>query len=341
MPRNDNRSRAPDRFGKPGTSFPDNSLTTPKVIEEHTDKQERKPKKFLAAHDKVPSALLTGQQTTKGDNTDLVETQVFETIPSFPLVSKEMDPNAQGATTTRTTNKIDASTAAPSLDFKTLSWSDQRIDANLAQRTIVTLTDSAFPILTEYDQDEETLALITHTYQVVDASAVSAPSKVQGQITRYQKMDKWRSLKIVTTISKPSDYSEVESAAHNFYELLSSYTYTDACGASKIMRGAFSTYVACYVDHTFGSFTALPLLLLYQIIPNSFAISRFVVNQVLNDAATLTLTGACTDSIALNASIPSLTAYNAAIGTNVVMSYTSKIWKANWFKNSIISYTLV
>jgi hypothetical protein len=82
MARDDNRSRARDKFGKPGISFPNDDPNYPVIVREYTSPQSKLPVPPYTPYDRVPTALLTSQDDTAGDNTDKTNKERYEVLPS-------------------------------------------------------------------------------------------------------------------------------------------------------------------------------------------------------------------------------------------------------------------
>lgn len=189
-----------------------------------------------------------------------------------------------------------------------------------------------WPTLFEYDQDEETQALITTSFQVVDATTVAAPTPQDNIITSYKRIDKWRSWKIVKTYSTPADRSEYRFMTFSFPSLLRNYSWDSECGAFNDQRFAFSTFVKARVDISFGALD--DTIDGFQIIPNSFQLAGFRVSDVLNDALTIVGWGTCTFTATIDASTPSMTDYVSLIGTDQLMSGESVIYKAAIYRTT-------
>lgn len=193
-------------------------------------------------------------------------------------------------------------------------------------------------ILTEYDQDEETLSLITTTYQIV-ANPVVAPTAVQGQVTAIKRVDKTKSLKIVRTIEKPADYDEQRLMAYTFPSLFdyTVYIYTDDCGAFSNIRAGFSTLVLSTVSVSFTN--TKQTISGLSLIPKTLQLGKGVQihEAVLVDAGTYTYTGACTATVAWDASDPDYSTYIGAIkGTDQTISGESVFWKAGYYRTTTI-----
>lgn len=113
----------------------------------------------------MESAVPLQTQDQPVGSLQLLVTQTYYTLPGALVVSYQESPDAQGAGTFIYRQKIASSEVGnfPFDDFLILSYKDTAINANYAERTWVALdsSDDQFPILTEYDQDEEYLSLIT------------------------------------------------------------------------------------------------------------------------------------------------------------------------------------
>ncbi len=201
---------------------------------------------------------------------------------------------------------------------------------------------TSWPLLTEYDQDPETQALITTTYQVIDAGSISAPSIVNGQITRYKKIDQWRSMEIIETYSLPDSYEEQRFMAHTFPSLwdFTTYNYSTACGPTGPIRQGFASMVQARLVISFTTSKDTIVGLVIQ--PNTIRLVHDVINAVLNDAGTLTYSGACSGPITFPASSPDFTTYTTTIqGTEQLISGESVLWRAGLYKNSRLYVTML
>ena len=203
---------------------------------------------------------------------------------------------------------------------------------------------SDFPILTDYDQDPEMLSLITTTFQVVQASAVTAPSAVNGVITRFKHIDKWRSLKIVETYALPAAYDEQRFGAAPMPALFdyTLYSYSDQCGAFSQIRAAFAadvqTRVHVYFTTTKQTISGLTL------IPKTLQLGKGVqVHQgVLVDTGSFTYSGNCVGTVSFTGSSPDYSTYVSSIqGTEQLITGESTLWKAGYYKNVALYRTML
>ncbi len=269
----------------------------------------------------------------------LMVTQKYWTLPGAEVSSYELGTDAQGAGVDITRQKF----ATPDLgnyvpDFRTLAYSDKAINANVFVRNLRTLHDPAFPILTEYDQDEETLTGITTTYQVVDASAVVAPSIVQGQITTFKKIDKWRSLKIVRVFDLPAEYTEGEFGAwtrpflFDFENAETPYSVTDGCGAFGVRYSQQSILCPHKTVISFSTSRDTSEGLVFSM--NAPLMGKYLNFQnIINDEFSFTYFGDCTGTVTVPASTPDFTAYVTTLQeTFQLMAVQSKLWKALYYR---------
>lgn len=277
----------------------------------------------------VATHVFTGVQRTRLDNRVL---WTYERLPGRLLTGKAMSSEAQGAIATITRQLLKQSDADYSPDYKTLSYSDTPRDANTKIRDVVKLdTAGGFPVLTDYDQDPEYQSLITTTFEVVDAASVTAPTISQGIIRRFKHIDKWRSLRITEVYAAPADFSEQRFSGQHFPNLFNTIYADDDCGVFLDMRGGFDAMVEIRIDISFGNFVQVSGL---TIIPNSFAMFAFRVNDVLNDAMTLSATGNCTYTLNIPASSPSKSTYQGYGSTKQLVTGESVHWKAGWFRTT-------
>lgn len=264
-------------------------------------------------------------------------TQTYWTLPGALVPSSQMDESAQGAITTTTRQKVAMGTAAPSLDYTVLSWQDRAYNDNVLERYITELAASeggVFPILTEYDQDDTYLSLITTTYQVVDASAVVAPTIVPGQITSYKKIDKWRSLKIVRTFALPDDVTEYSFGAwtrpylFDFENATTPYQYTDECGAFGVRYSQQSVQCPHKIITKFSNTVDTTQGVVFNM--NAPLLGKYLNFQnIINDEVEFTYTGSCTGTVTVPASVPDFTTYTGTYqGTFQLVQVSSKLWKA-------------
>ncbi len=340
-PRGDRRTKAPNVHGKPDVSYPDSDYTKPTVTERRTVRQTATaPTAFLTAHPdttKYPTAKKTKDLSEIGDNHDVNQVEVFETLPGALLSSTRL--GEHGVTETVTRQRVAAGSVSVAGGY--LVTGDQIIADSKVVSVQTRSTVPSWPILTEYDQDPEMLSLITRTYQIVDATAVSAPSAVTGTVTEYRHMDKWRSLKVETTYSTPASYSEQRFMAYTFETMLRDYNWTEECGTFINAEWGKSLMVEARLAISFGtrktigkSTSDFPALRVWT---NTFRQGGFSISDVLNDADIITYTGTCVGCVEIPASSPSATAYAAYFNnTEQLVSGESVLWKAGIYKTSVL-----
>jgi hypothetical protein len=271
----------------------------------------------------------------------LMVTQTYWTLPGATTYQLNyIDPDVQGSGSLTTVQKQTYNDQdAGTIDYLTLNAEFKPINVNVGEMTVRLAIE--FPVLTEYDQDEETLALITTTYQVVDASTVVAPSVVQGVITSFKRLDKWRSLKIVRTISLPSSYSESRFGAWSipylgdFNNLTQPFFWSSACGTFLIRRSAFSTNLPMRTDVSFGTSrdTSEGLTILPQspLLGNGVSFTNIIMDDYI-----LIYFGACAAGpFTLPASSPSFSTYVSTYqNVFTLMDVESVLWKAQMYKTT-------
>lgn len=268
--------------------------------------------------------------------------RVYQTLPGPVLTSKQMSDGAQGAITTVTKQEIAIGTADYTPDFKTLQYKDTAIDSVKKERVLELVTDSAFPILYDYDIDEETGQTIRTSYQTVDASTAATATISSGVVTKYKHIDEWRSMKIISTHSTPAQYSEQRFGAFNFPTLFkpTKYTWTSECGAFAIddcLRASFSAMVRMHTTIDFSTSKAADIDGL-TLIPRTLLLGRGVQlpNDLITDAGTFTYSGACSGSVSFDASSPSRATYVGSIqGTEQLITGESvKTGKAGMYRTT-------
>lgn len=288
-----------------------------------------------AIGDACPDSLYSATHTFTGVQVASPDGRVwwvYERLPGPTLSGKLLSGEAMGQIATTSAQELAANAADLTPDYKTLSWSDTPLNAAKKRRDIVKLdSGTSFPVVTDYDQDAQMQSLITTTFEIVDASAVSAPSITQGVIKRFKHLDKWRSLKIVETYATPADYSEQKFSGQHFPKLFNAIYADDQCGVFLDSRGDFDAMVEIRIDISFGNYAQVSGLTL---IPNTFAMFAFKVTDTLNDAVTLSATGDCTYTLEIPASSPSKSTYEGYGSTLQLVSGECVLWKAGIFRTT-------
>lgn len=190
-------------------------------------------------------------------------------------------------------------------------------------KSTATIEGGNWPVLVDYDIDEETGQTILSEYQVVDVSAAATATVSSGVVTRYKHIDKWHSMKIVTTYSTPATYDEQRFMAHPFPSLFDgAYSWTPECGAFATgFRGAFSAFVATRVETSFSA-TKPAIIVGLTLIPKTLILGKGVQlpQDMLMDAGSFTYTGTCSGTISYGASDPSYSTYLGLIGSEQLIS---------------------
>lgn len=266
------------------------------------------------------SAVLVKEETDRieGEPSDglyIKVTRFYIVLPGATLTTTKV--GEQGAIETSTIRKRLAGSSSIAGGYLVLENAARALSTVVEshERTVI----DAWPTLTEYDQHPELKSLITTTYEVVDATAVSAPSAVNNIITKYHKIDKFKSLKIVTTYATPATYDQQRFMAYNFATALRAYAWTEGCGTFISAQWGQSVMVQARTEISYTT-TKQTISGLF-VFTNTFRLGTFSVTDVLNDADTVTFTGSCVGTLAIPASIPSATAYLALFnGTEQLIS---------------------
>lgn len=123
------------------------------------------------------------------------EITFFETLYTDDGVDKE----AWGGNTAKVEALVHPSNPPPTGAFKVLEASQEQIDSFTALQSQKYLVDAAFPILTETKYDHFSRSIITITKQIVPPGSVTS-SVVGGVLTEQQPLDKYRIVKIVSSV---------------------------------------------------------------------------------------------------------------------------------------------
>lgn len=352
MPRADIRTQAGSDFGKDGVTFPWGDLAYPRITMTISARQNQAYKAFLSAYDGADSAnwtsvkLVSVSSPTPGDNQQNNVRYAWERLPGVELIRKGYD--IETGAPTRVVRQRVALPASPTAlgaarTFDTISMFAQDSNVEPESEVVGTLTTvyQQLPtaILTVFSQDEETLASIATSYEVV-AMPVSQPTKTAGIIIEYRKIDSVKALKITRDYRDFLNvtYEEQRFSADSFPALFdyTVYVFTDACGAFSNIRGAFSAAVQTRITITYtASVTFVSGLTL---IPKTLQLGRGVQisSQVLVDAGSYDYTGSgsCSAVVTWGASSPDYSTYLGSVaGTFQVKTAESTLWKALLWRN--------
>lgn len=276
------------------------------------------------------SAILIKEDASQFDETSeffalyFQVTRVYYTLPGPILTSKQMSDAAQGTVTTITKQELVASAADYTPNFKTLEYKDVAIDSVRKERTLELFpSNQDFPALFDYDIDEETEQTILTRYDIVDASTATTATISSGVVTKFKHIDRWRSMRIVTTYSTPANYNEQRLGAYNFPTLFNyqSYTWSSECGAfidettyAGGLRASFSTMVRMKTVVSFSTTEPSDINGL-TLIPKTLILGKGVQlpNDLIVDAGSFTYIGTCSGTVAFGGSTPDYTTYLGTI----------------------------
>lgn len=273
-------------------------------------------------------------------------TRIYHTLPGATLTTTKV--GEQGAIETTTVQRRLTGTTTATGGYLVLG------DTVRAESTVVDVRERTviddWPILTEYDQDPEMQSLITRTYEVVDATAVTNSAAAgdlnagyiqSGVIREFRKLDKWRSLKVETTYSTPSSYSEQRFMAYAFETVLLDFAWAEDCGTFIEAEWGKSIMVEARLAVSFGPRKTIGKtgndFVAFRPWTKTFRYGGFSVSDVLIDAGCVEFTGTCVGSIPIPASVPTATAYLALFNnTEQIVSGESVLWKAGIYKTSVL-----
>lgn len=360
MPRADSRTQSGSDFGKSGTTFPWGDLAYPRIVLTMDPRQNQDKKAFLSAYDGSDAANWTSTKLvgvssgSPGTNQQNDITYVWERLPGVELIRKGYD--IETGAPTRVVRQRVALPASPTAlgaarTFDTIEMFAQDSNVDPESEVVGTLTTvyQQLPtaILTVFSQDEETLASIATSYEVV-AMPVSQPTKTAGIIIEYRKIDSVKALKITRDYTDflSVTYEEQRFSADTFPALFdfNAYVFTDACGAFSNIRSSFSGKVQTRITTSYTSSVAAVSGL--TLIPKTLQLGRGVQisANVLVDSGSYDYTGSgsCSAVVTWPGSTPDYSTYIGSIqDTFQVVAAESVLWKALLWKNqSVEQYML-
>lgn len=146
---------------------------------------------------------------------DTISWKVVTTSPltGNTLTGKEKAASAQAAIATNTEQLLPVgSLGGVTPDFKTLEYSETPVGPNQIDRKVSTMSESAYPILTDKKWDEFAQGFITTTKQMV-ASGSTTAGLSSGVLTEIQGYDKNREIKIITQYASGTPASQTVKVA--------------------------------------------------------------------------------------------------------------------------------
>lgn len=292
----------------------------------------------------APGCVLVEEKTSKApeyfDSLYLQVSRTYETLPGPWIYSYKLAEDSAIVTMKRRRNIATNITPEEDASGGVLTKTTQEgIDANIAWE-IVEQRPLPGNILTDYDTEPATLALIVTTFQIV-ANPVSVPSPSAGQKISVKHIDNYNSWLITETRSTPSGWTEQDNGAYHFPTLFDylGYSYTDACGAVSDNRDGFSCNVQITVVVTYGAFTAFTGL---QLIPKTLQLGKLVqFSDILVDAGSFTYSGSCVGTVTFGSSSPSYSGYLSLIGTQQLVGGSSKKTSYGDFRTEKIYVTMI
>lgn len=292
------------------------------------------------------NCLLVSEKVTRTpdkyrDSIYFVAQRTYETLPGPWIYDTSLAEDSEVVVTKRRHNISVNITPGESNSGGTLTKTTSKGITNYLAWEIVETRPLPGLVLTDYDQEPETQALITTTFQIV-ANPVSAPTPTPGVLVKVKHIDDYNSWLITETRSTPSGWTYQENAAFHFPSLFdyTQYSWTDSCGAFSTERAGFSCNVQMLIEVSFSNtvdeFTGL------QLIPNTIELGKGInVSGVLVDAGSLVYSGTCTGTITFPASSPSYSGYLALIGTSQLVGGSSKKTKYGDFRTEQLFVTML
>lgn len=211
-----------------------------------------------------------------------------------------------------------------------------------------TLDGASWPVLHDYDIDEETGQTIHSTYQVVAVADAGTATSAGGVTTRYKHIDKWRSMKIVTAYSTPPDYEEQRFGAFSFPALFAGsafYTWSSECGAFIAAGGLRSSFAASVphrvvIEYSVGRPSNIDGLTL---IPQTLVLGKGVQlpQDIICDSDSFTYSGTCSGTVTFGGSDPDYSTYVGSIqGTEQLITGESVQTKAGIYRTTSVYVTM-
>lgn len=289
-----------------------------------------------------PSNILVDQSTLEKDHGLSKVYRKYERIPSPWIYSTELSEDSEIVTTAKRKNRIASVSDGENNSGGILTKATHEgINDWLCTEIIVTRPLPGL-IRIEYDQEDETGALITRTWQIMP-TPVTPPTFTPGTITKVEKIDASNSMLIIESRSTPASYSEQENGAYNRPTLFdyTGYAYTDVCGAFADNQDgyAYNTKITSAVSYStnIDSFVGL------QVKPKTLQLGKYVSFEgILVDSGSFTYSGSCTGTVFFTASSPSYSTYTGSLeGTNQLIGGSSKRTKYGDYRTERKSALLV
>jgi hypothetical protein len=326
-PRQDRRTKTKNVWGEDGITFPLSDAACPAIVDTKTFRMSQLPGSigvqlpaFGSAHPDTanfPNAYATDIDVEPGEGTDQNVTLKYETLPGTWIYSTHLAEDSAVVTTAKRRVLAGTVMSGESAAGGTLTKTTENGINNVVSEEVVETRELPGNILTDYDQEDETQALITTTFQIV-ANPVSAPTATPGVIVKVKHIDDYNSWLITETRTTPAGWTYQENAAFHFPTLFNApdYAYTDVCGAFADNRDGFSVNVQMLIvvsfSNTVDEFTGL------QLLPKTLQLGKYVsFNDCLVSAGSFTYFGSCTGTVTFGASSPSYDAYLALVATAV------------------------
>lgn len=315
------RGATQGQYNKPGYFYPnpDSPLTDYGLVERKTVDSKEKPVAYLTAHP-IDSALkLTLQKMESDEDGKKTRTRIYRTLPGQPnskyVFDEEINAYVEIVTCDYALNE-----AAPT-DPLIIQCSDAENEQGWITRTTMKLS-GAPATKTEYRTEQFTFPAIL---QSVTAQTLNVG---EGNVTVAADTTEWHTgintFVAILPVIRPA------ISAPTVHKVVTEFFYKDATGH---FRNSSGTDIG----------TTLTADAVYEILPNNVRFSGrlfdFNFGEVLNDGLTvsasagpydLSLKG-LSESVSFGPSAPTKTAYNAAIGTEVLLASDVLVWRGAFY----------
>lgn len=277
----------------------------------------------------------------------------YESVPGPEVISKKLADTPLGLVNATEIKQRVAygTTVAPA--YGKLAEEVESDSTTKANKTSITVDGATYPTLVTYDYDGQLDVVVTTTRFMVPAGTTY--TKIPGDLEQRdipQNQDE--TLRIVSHVDPASlptrtEYSTVD---YTFPALLSSIEVdlvdfgspaTEAVQVRPVLRPSVTVATQITTVTTFSTTEPAPVPV-FQLVPNNLIFRgitySIAISNVLNDDISLSVSGfstnqylGLTDAVSFGASVPSMSAYTAEIGTSVVIGCDIKFYRGGiWIK---------
>lgn len=284
---------------------------------------------YGSPHPKSPDHLLVSQEPVPGRDGSITMRRVYRRLPGTALAGEATRSANWGAVTTTSSQDVPVGTAADT-GINVVESVVEPQDAQTARKKTTSVTE--WPVLAEHSLEPQTGTPMTTTHTMVAAGAALPDATALTVDRKLTAVNKWRSIQIIASLdAMPSAYAEYRERSFRFPGLF--YSYDPTTGISK--RAAYSRTVAARVEVSFSATAAEPQL--FAIAPVAWSYPGTCdCSDVLTNGETVVYTYNSTVlSLAVPASTPARSAYEALVGTYVAVQGACECWKGNIWRTEL------